>query len=229
MKDGYLATFAQTIVDSVQTVWGGLLAHLPNVLGALIILLIGWALAAAAGKLVRHLVELTKIDDVIDSAGLDKNLEEAGIDFSLAKLFGWLAKWFIIVVTLIAVADLLKLDQITDFLQTIALYIPNIIIAVVILLVGIVLGNFAYKVVSKGVDASKLSAASGVLASIAKWSIFVFALLAALNQLNIAKELINTLFTGLVGMLALAGGLAFGLGGKDHAKELLEKLKREMQ
>lgn len=229
MNPSYLSLFATTVLDSFQTVWEGLLRLLPNIVAAAIVLIIGWLAAAGLGKVVRRAIEFTKVDDAIDSAGLTSSLKEAGIDFNIAKLVGWLAKWFVIVVILIAVADILNLTQITDFLQRVAFFIPNIIIAVVILLVGFVLGNFAYKVVEKAVDASKLSTSSGVLATLAKWSIMVFAFLAALTHLNIAKELVQTLFTGLVGMLALAGGLAFGLGGKDEAKEMLGKIKREMQ
>ncbi len=229
MKTSYLAIFATTVLDSFQTVWLGLLQLLPNVIAAIIVLLIGWLAASGLGKLVRRAVEFTKIDEAIDKAGLDKSLSDSGIDFNLGKLIGWLAKWFVIVVVLIAVADILKLPQITDFLKTVAFFIPNIIIAVVILLVGFVLGNFTYKVVEKAISASKISTASGILAALAKWAIIVFAFLAALTHLNIAKELIQTLFTGMIGMLALAGGLAFGLGGKDEAKEMLTKIKREMQ
>jgi small-conductance mechanosensitive channel len=229
MRTSYLSLFATTVLDSFQTVWVGMLQLLPNILAAAVVLIFGWLAASGLGKLVQRAVEFTKVDEAIDKAGLDRSLSESGIDFNLGKLIGWLAKWFVLVVVMIAVADILKLPQITDFLKTVALFIPNIIIAVVILLVGFVLGNFTYKVVEQSIRASKLSATSGVLAALAKWSIIVFAFLAALTHLNIAKELIQTLFTGLVGMLALAGGLAFGLGGKDEAKEMLSKIKREMK
>lgn len=229
MRSSYLALFAATVVDSFWTVWEGALRLLPNVLAAVIVLIAGWLFASFVGKLIRRAIEFTQIDDAIDKAGLDKSLADSGIDFNLGKLIGWLAKWFVIIVVLIAVADILNLPQITDFLETVAFFIPNIIIAVVILLVGFVLGNFTYKIVEKAIRASKLGAAAGVLAALAKWSIIVFAFLAALTHLNIAKELIQTLFTGMVGMLALAGGLAFGLGGKDEAKEMLAKIKREVQ
>lgn len=229
METSYLSLFATTVLESFQTVWLGLLHLLPSILAAIVVLIVGWLAASGLGKIVQRAIEITKIDEAIDKAGLDRSLSDAGIDFNLAKLIAWLAKWFVIVVVLIAVADILNLTQITDFLQRVALFIPNIIIAVVILLVGFVLGNFTYKVVEKAVTASKLSSTAGVLATLAKWSIIVFSFLAALSHLNIAKELIQTLFTGLVGMLALAGGLAFGLGGKDEAKEILGRVRKEMQ
>lgn len=229
MNPTYLSVFAATVVDSFQTVWLGVLQILPNVIAALLVLIVGWLVASGLGKLVQRAVEFTKVDDAIGQFGLDRNLKDNGIEFSLAKLFGWLAKWFIIVVVLIAVSDILHLSQITDFLETVALYIPNIIIAVVILLVGFVLGNFVHNVVHKTILASKVSTAAGFVAALAKWAIVVFAFLAALTHLNIARELIQTLFTGFVGMLALAGGLAFGLGGKDAAKETLDKIRKEIE
>ncbi len=229
MEPNYLGAFAATVVESFLTVWEGLLRLLPNILAALVVLILGWLAASVLGKIVRRAVEFTKVDEVIDKAGLDKSMADAGLDFNLARLIGWLVKWFVIVVVLIAVAEILRLSQITQFLETIAYYIPNIIIAVVILLVGLVLGNFVHKVVLKSVQASQIGTAAGFLATLAKWSIFVFALLAALTHLKIAQELINTLFMGLVGMLALAGGLAFGLGGKDAAREFIDKMKREIK
>jgi small-conductance mechanosensitive channel len=229
MEPNYLGAFATTVIESFQTVWTGLLELLPSIIAALVVLILGWIFASALGKFVRKAVEFTKVDEIIDKAGLDKSLSEAGIDFSLAKLLGWLFKWFVIVVILIAVAEILGLEQITTFLETIALYIPNIIIAVVILLVGMVVGNFVDKVVRKTVEASKIKTAAGFLASLAKWAIIGFTFLAALSHLKIAEDLIATLFMGLVGMLALAGGLAFGLGGKDAAKELIESAKRDIQ
>lgn len=229
MEPNYLAAFATTVLESFNKVGAGLLNLLPSIIAALIVLVVGWLAASWAGKLVAKAIEFTKVDDIIDSAGLDRSLSEAGVDFNLAKLVGWLVKWFIIVVILIAVAEILGLDQITNFLETIALYIPNIIIAVVILLVGLVVGNFVDKVVHKAVLASNLSAAAGALSSLAKWAIIVFTFLAALTHLKIAEDLIQTLFMGLVGMLALAGGLAFGLGGKEAARELIDSIKRDVQ
>lgn len=229
MEPNYLAAFTATVVDSFQLVWNGILELMPNLIGALTVLIIGWVLASAVGKIVQRAVEFTKVDELLDKSLFDKNLTEAGIDFNLAKLIGWLFKWFIIVAVLIAVAEILGLEQITTFLETIALYIPNIIIAIVILLVGLVLGNFVDKVVRKTVAASQIKTAAGFLASLAKWAIIVFTFLAALSHLKIAETLISTLFMGLVGMLALAGGLAFGLGGKEAAKELIESVKRDIQ
>jgi len=107
------------------------------------------------------------------------------------------------------------------------LYVPNVIISVIILLAGILLANFVQRVVKSAVEAAKLQSAD-FLSGIAKWAILVFSFMAALVQLQIAQELIRVLFTGLVAMLSLAGGLAFGLGGKDHASRVLDRLRKDL-
>ena len=119
--------------------------------------------------------------------------------------------------------EMLKLTPVTTFLIGITLYIPNVLVAILILIIGIVIGHFIYEVVEKSIKVSKLPTTSAKpLAALSKWAIILFALMAALIQLGIAVTLVETFFTGLVGMIALAGGLAFGLGGKEMAAKFLE-------
>jgi hypothetical protein len=123
----------------------------------------------------------------------------------------------------------LGIPQITEFLNEVARYIPNVIVAVVILAIGLVIGNFIENVVVSAVSASRIPTSSaGFLGGVAKWSIVVFALLAALVQLGVATSLVQILFTGLVAMIALAGGLALGLGGREKAAKWLDRLEQEM-
>ena len=117
---------------------------------------------------------------------------------------------------LIAAADILGWSQITAFLNDVVAYIPNALVAVVILLVGIVLGSFVFEVVEKAVKASKMGG-ERLLAGIAKWAIFLFSFIAAFNN-GIASALLQTITTGLVAMIAMPVALAFGLGGQEHAK-----------
>lgn len=214
---------------ALQNVWIKFVAYLPEVLGALLVLIVGLIVAAVLGRLVKKLITFTKIDKLLSTNQFFKQMEESELKFTFAGLIGWIVKWFFIIVFLIAVADILRWQQVNVFLRDIALYIPRVVIAVVILMIGLMAGKFLYDVVKKSVGVSKLPHASvGPLATLAKWAVFIFAFLAALVQLGIATSLIEILFTGLVAMLAIAGGLAFGLGGKDKAREWLEKLDREM-
>ncbi|MBI2639158.1 hypothetical protein HYW83_06255 [Candidatus Peregrinibacteria bacterium] len=221
----YFKTWNEAIVASLQNIWAKIVSLVPEVIGALLILVVGLIVAAALGKLAKKLVHLTHVDALAHKLGATQKFEDMGMKFSISGIIGWIVKWFFIIVALIAAVDILKLQQVTKFLQDVALYIPNVVVAVVILVIGLVIGQFAYQVVEKTSKASHLTARSGdVLAAIAKWAIVIFALMASLTQLSIATQLIQILFTGFVAMLALALGLAFGLGGKEKANHLLEKL-----
>lgn len=219
-------TWGQAVTASLQDLFFTVVSYLPNLVAALVVLLLGVLVAASLGKLVEKLVEFTRVDRLIDKLGINKAFGAFG-KISVSEILGWLVKWFLIVVVLMAVAEILKLPQIIDFLGEVAKFLPNVVIAVVILLIGIVSGNFVYEVVHRAVKAAKMHSPK-FLSNLAKWSVVVFALMAALIQLKIAESLVETLFTGLVAMLALAGGIALGLGGKDHAEKWLSDLKKKL-
>ena len=207
--------------------WNSLLAFLPRLLGAVVVFIIGIIIATLLRRLVVQAVKILHIDELFQKFDLKVTLERAGLRLHVGKLLGWIVKWFFIVFSLIAATDILGWQQITDYLQQVVLFLPNVIIAVIILLAGILLGNFVGSVVKSAVEAAKLSSAD-FLAGISKWALFIFTFMAALVQLQIAQDLIRVLFTGLVAMLALAGGLAFGLGGKEQATRLIERLRRDI-
>ncbi len=222
----YFETWRGAIVASLQELLFNVTSFLPNVLAALIVLIIGILVAASLGHLVAKIVEFTRVDKLVDKLGVNRSLKNVG-KVKISGILGWLVKWFLILVVFMAVADILKLPQIIDFLQDVAKFLPNVVIAVVVLLIGFVGGNFVYEIVYRSVKAAKMHSPR-FLANIAKWSIIIFALMASLIQLSIARELVQTLFTGLVAMLAIAGGLAFGLGGKDKAREWLDELEKRL-
>ncbi len=223
----YFQNWNDAVVASLQNLWVKIVAYVPELLAALVVLLIGLILSSVLSKLAKKLVELTKVDNLVQKIDATKKLEEAGMKLSFAAIIAWVVKWFFIIITLIAVVDILKLEQVNLFLQDIAMYVPNVIVAVIILAIGLVLGQFIFDVVEKSAKASNVTKhTSDVLAAVAKWAITVFALLAALVQLGVATNLIEILFTGLIAMLALAFGLAFGLGGKEQASKWLEKISK---
>ncbi|MFH1990457.1 MAG: hypothetical protein ABIJ19_01200, partial [Patescibacteria group bacterium] len=168
-----------------------------------------------------------KFDRLLAQLGLNKILERADVSLHSGYFVGALVKWFFVIVTLLAVSDILKLLAFSDFLTQVLLYVPNIVIAVLIMLAGVVMAAFSSKLVRASVLASRLHSAH-FLGALTKWSILVFAFLAALSQLGVAGALVNTLIMGFVAMLAIAGGLAFGLGGKDVAAAWLEKIRDEI-
>jgi len=223
-------TWNEALITSFQNMWAKVIAFLPELVGALVVLIIGLIIASAFGGLARRLMSYTPIDKLSERLGIAGKLRATGFKFTFSGLVGWLVKWFIIVVVLVAVADTLGLTKVSEFLGEVFLYIPNIIVAVIILGVGLVIGGVIHEVVEKSVKASRTlaSASAGLLASVSKWAIIIFAVMAALTQLGVTPRLIEILLAGLVAMVALAGGLAFGLGGKEKASKWLDKLEREV-
>ncbi len=228
--------FFMNIVDNVSSAvfvsWSQLLTEfinfIPVFLGALLVFVVGLIVAVILGKLTTKIVKLTRIDTIVNEGRLGKYLREKDLQFNISTLCGALIKWFLILVSLMAAADILDLYQVTEFLNNIILYVPNIIVAVVILSIAFLLGNFIYRIVRSSVKAAGIVSAS-FLATLAKWSIIIFGLLAALIQLGIAKSLAEILFTGIVAALSLAFGLAFGLGGKEEASLILRKIREEIE
>lgn len=223
-------TWGEAIRASLQDLWFKFINAVPNIIGAIIILMVGFFLAGLLSDLVRRVIRMLGIDAVIERSGVQKRMEAVGIHFGVGNIIAWLVKWFIIIATLTAVADILHWAQVTDFLARVAAYIPNIFVAIVILIVGMVIGRFLQQLVRGAVTASRLpSASSGLLATVAEWSVIIFALMAAMTQLGIATRLIEILFTGLVAGLSLAFGLAFGLGGREQAMRWIGKIDQEIK
>ncbi len=219
--------WGEAITLSLLNLWERFVNFLPSLVGAILVFVAGWIVAVALGKVVEHIFKMIKVDDVMEKAGTKARFHKAGVDVNVAKFLGGLVKWFLILVFLMAATDILKLVQVTDFLNSIILYLPNVIVAAVILAVAFLVANFVYAVVKGSSKVAGIVSAT-LLATVTKWAIVIFGFLAALIQLGIATSLINTLFMGLVAMLALAGGLAFGLGGKDEAAAILKKIRQEI-
>lgn len=221
-------SFAQEVLQGpLLELWDTMVAFLPSLLGAIVVFLIGVIIALVLRTVVVKVIGLLRIDELARRLDITAQFERVGLRLQIGGLLGWIVKWFFIIIALIAATDILGWEQVTDYLEQVVLFIPNVIISVIILLAGILLGNFVQNVVKTAVEAAQLASAE-FLSGIAKWAILIFTFMAALVQLDIAPELIRVLFTGLVAMLALAGGLAFGLGGKEHAHQLLNRLKKDI-
>ncbi|HEX7586666.1 MAG TPA: hypothetical protein VF390_03485 [Patescibacteria group bacterium] len=212
---------------SLLSLWERFINFLPGLFGAAIVFILGWIIAVTLGKLVAKAVKAAKVDQAFEKIGAGKKIQEVGLSGSVSGFIGGLVKWFFILVFLLAAVDILKLEKVTTFLNSILLYIPNVVVAVIILAVVFLLGNFVYNIVKGSTRAAGVMSAT-LLATISKWAIIVFGILAALIQLGIATSLVSTIFIGIIAMMSLAGGLAFGLGGKEEAAKILAKLREEM-
>ncbi|MDO8424906.1 MAG: hypothetical protein Q7T01_00070 [bacterium] len=227
MPDSNVSAWGDVLLSSLQDLWLSAAVFLPRLLGALIVFVVGWVIAAALGNVARRIIDFTQVDKLIERLNVHKVFEKADVDFSLARLVGWLVKWFLIIAFLIAAADILGWGQVTAFLSSVALYIPQVLVAVVILAAGLITAEFVYKVVGNAVKSTGLLSPHFV-AGIAKWAIMVFSIFVALDQLNIGTVLLNTIVQGFVAMVAIGAGLAFGLGGKEHAAKFLDRLRKDI-
>ena len=220
-------TLGDAIIFSSTSLWGIIVSYLPSIIGAVIVLVAGWIVAVVLGSLVEKFFKKIKLDHLMKKMDPRGNLANNGIDFHLSVFLGACVKWFLALIFLMAAAEALGLEQISSFLGDILNYLPNVIIAAVILAVVVIFGNFIYKIVRGSSKAAGVVSAT-MVAAIAKWSIIIFGVMAALLQLGIASAIIQTIIIGIVAMLALAGGLAFGLGGKDEAQMILRKIREEI-
>ena len=221
--DFWSLAFAAGYADLVRKVG----SFLPNLVAALVVFFIGWMCAELAGNLTRRLVNLLRIDQLFAALGVKQIFKHAGIDLHVAATVAALVKWLIIAVFLIVVADVFGLKQVADFLTRVTGYLPNVIAAAVILVIGLVVANAVSEAVLRSARVYKLASAQ-LAAGIVKWSILVFVFMAMLVQLQIAASMVQTLFTGIVAALALTLGISFGLGGKDLAQKILDKLSQDL-
>lgn len=218
----YIQTWGEVFTNSLQRVWVGVENFVPNLVIAIIILAIGWILAVLVERLVEHLFKALKVDVALKSAGLEDIVERAGHKLNSGLFVGALVKWFIIVVFLMSSFEVLGLTQFTIFLNQVVEYLPQVIVAVLILMVAMVVGNTMERIVIASSKATNVRSAE-MLGHVTRWTIWVFAILMALFNLGIAPSIIQTVITAVFAGAALAIGLAFGLGGKDYAQKILEK------
>jgi hypothetical protein len=227
-----MATFYDAWVTAVQTTWTDvftrLLDFIPTLIGAAVILVVGWIVADLLYLAVDRLFRAAGLQGLFERARVESVLKRAKAGSDTTGLLAGFVKWVVVLVAFLAAADILGLSAVTDFLNSVLAYVPNVAGAALILLVGAIFANWLGRVVTGSVSAAKLWYADAA-GALTRYSILVFSVLAALAQLNIATTVIQTLLTGLVAMLAIAGGLAFGLGGQSAAKEWVEKFRRELE
>jgi len=208
-----------TLNGSVSTIF----SFIPRFLSGFIILLIGIIIAIFLRQLVTETLKFIKFESFLKKYGVPESKENAQWSVIIAEI----VRWFVIIVFLVPTADVWGLGKFVDVLNNLLLFLPNVFIAVLLLLVGFVVSKLVYDLLIASVRGlSKDSART--IAMVGRWSVLIFVFLVVLNQLGIASDLIRILFSGIVAMVALAGGLAFGLGGKDAARDIIEKLRRKI-
>jgi len=197
---------------------------IPKFIAGLIILLIGIIVASLVKRLVVELFRALKVEMFLQRYGVPQAKDE----FTWTNLLTEIVRWFIIILFLIPAASIWGLPQVATVLNTFALYLPNVFVAAIIAVVGFVFGRLAYDVVLASTRGLSKDSAKAI-ASTTRWAVVVFTLLAVLNQLGVAADLVRILFTGFVAMIAIAGGIAFGLGGQGAAKQLIDDLQKKLK
>jgi hypothetical protein len=219
-----VATTVRDVGDALTTSLAGALttfmSAIPRIIGFLLVLVIGWFIAALIAKAVAALLHAIKFNDLARRSGFADFVQNMGVKTDSAGVIAAVAKWFVRLIVLVVAFDMLGLPAVSQVLRELLLWLPNLIVALVVLVIG-GLAATALSNLVRGATAQAGLSSSDALATIAKVGVWGFAIIVAVNQLGIAQVLINTLLIGVVGALALATGLAFGLGGRDHAAKVL--------
>lgn len=219
--------WSSVTLGALQGLWFGFLDFIPKLVGAIIIFVVGWLIAVWIGKLVAEVLKRLRFDKIFEKTKWDDALEKANIKVTISGFIGGLVKWILVIVFLLAAVEILGMTQFAAFLGNIVSWLPNLVVAAAIFVVAVVFSDFAEKFIKAVVGKMSVGYVN-MVGSIVKWAIWIFAAFAILEQLQVASDIVQVVVTGLVALIVLSGALAFGLGGRDLAKETLENIKNKL-
>jgi hypothetical protein len=214
--------WGDAIFTSITQALALFLAAIPKIIGFIIILAIGWIVASLVARGAAALLRSIRFNDMSQRSGFAGFVQNTGVHTDSAGFVADIAKWFIRLITLVVAFDALGLPAVSDVLRQLLLWLPNLAVAIVVLIIGGLAANALAGLV-RGATAEADLGNPHLLANIARVAVWAFAIVVAVNQIGIARELVNTLFMATVGAVALALGLAFGIGGRDTAAEMLRE------
>ncbi len=209
--------------ESLSIFWNQLASFVPQLFAALLLLFVGWILARLARTGVRRLLTSLKFDKVTEKSGLEAFLQHADLELSLSSIIGNLVYWLIILVMIVTVANSLGLHMVADLFNKVVFYIPNVIIAILVLVFGTILARFINRLVFAWLNNLEFDGALAV-STFSEYAMMVFVFFIAMEQLQIANELLTAAFIIAFGAVGLAFAIAFGLGARDWAGRIVEKL-----
>jgi hypothetical protein len=213
--------FTETLMMSFRDAFTMIVGAIPRILGFIIIVAIGWFVSSLLAKAVTGLLRAIRFDELMQKAGLSDFMNKMGTGIDSVGIIAGIVKWIVRVVVLLVAFDTLGLPAVSDVMRQLLLWLPNLVVAIFVLFIGGIAARAVGNIV-RGATAEGGFSNPETLANISRTAVWAFAIVVAINQLGIATNLINTLFTGFVGALAIALGLAFGLGGRDLASRTLE-------
>jgi hypothetical protein len=224
--DVAITDWGTAVMTSLAAALSLFLAAIPRIIGFLVIIIIGWLIAGVLASAVAALLRAVHFNDLAQRSGLSGFVQNMGLRTDTAGVLASIVKWFVRLIVLVVAFDALGLPAVSAVLQQFLLWIPNLVVAVVIL----VIAGLAANALGNLIRGSAAQAGLGnpdLLATIARVAVWGFGIVVAVNQIGIAQTLVNTLFMGLIGALALALGLAFGLGGRDTAGQIVQDWYRQ--
>src|SRR4051812_2103814 len=223
-----VTSWGEAVMTSLAAALAMFMAAIPKVIGFLVILIIGWLIAAALAKAVAGLLRAVKFNDLARKSGFTDFVQNMGMQTDAAGALATIAKWFVRLIVLVVAFDALGLPAVSEVLQQLLLWLPNLVVALVVLVLAGLAANALSSLV-RGASAEAGLSNPAMLATIARVTVWAFGIVVAVNQIGIARELVNTLFMGFIAALAWALGLAFGLGGRDTAGEIVQTWYRRGQ
>lgn len=217
-----ISDWGTAIFNSLSNAVNLILTFIPRLIGFLVILIVGLIIASLVSRAVTFLLRKVGFDRVSDRIGLTRFEQRMGVQLDSAGILGKVVYWFILLIFLVPAADALGLPAVSNVLNTLVAFLPNVFVAILVLFLGALAATVVADLV-RGATASTNVGNPNIFANIARWAIIGFAALIALEQLKIAPDLLNELFGGLVAAVALAVGLSFGLGGQETARKWLAR------
>ena len=215
-------------IEALQNLWQAFIVFIPALIGAIIVFVIGWFISIGVGKLVTEILKKLRFNRIFEKGAWKEALAKAEFKVDAAGFVGVIFKWALVIVFLMAAVEILGLTEFAGFLKGVLGYLPNVVVASFIFVVAVIIPDILEKIVRAAVESIRVGYGQ-VVGVIVRWSIWIFAILAILIQLKVAPTLIQTLFTGLVAVLVISAGIAFGLGGKEIATEILRDLHRKLK
>lgn len=225
-----MSSWQVVLLEPARVVLTQIGQFLVSILLVLIILIVGWLISKLIRAVVTKGLRAVKLDELSDSIELDKLLEKGGISYSLSELIGVICYWLALLVTFMVAINAMGLTVAADLLKQIVAYIPNVIAAIFILILGMFVATLLRNIVQTAANNAGLSQGK-LLSKIVEAIVIVFAAFVALEQLNIGIRITELTLSIILGSIGLGLALAFGLGCKDTAgryvNELVEKLKKK--
>src|ERR671914_2220302 len=200
----------------LQDALSAFFSYIPQLIGAIVILIVGYVVARVLQAIVGRVLQGIGFDRWMERGGIKQFFDRAETNQTPASILGALVFWFVFIIAITMAADALGIPQVSAVLGQLIAYIPSIIAAILILILAALLANFVSGIV-------RGATGSGLLASVAQYAIIVYAVFAAITELGIAVELTAPTFLIVLGAVALGAAIAFGLGGREVAQDILQK------